>query len=600
MPQQETAKQPIKSANTQSLEPFARPLEGHRPAPAVSPTPPPSLSHATVQRALANPRALSPNDILQLQRTAGNQAVLRMITPVQNQPTSPQTLTISTPSKANAQPRIQRKRGKKQALGSEQDGSLQENEDRSDFSLRPTARHYLEDGGTRRWMKDVGSFPSKYLQGIDVPLRLYRQYKSKNRGNAEEQLDLLMHIQRELANSRYQTNFKDTSTFRKRELATTRLKNEVDQELATNAKRLVNVASQNDKAKELLRIGFTKDFLRDLNGTDLDLLYAGHVYLTYQQMGPAQAAFDALNPVQRDEGKFKYNDNKYIERTRGDLLVAQQMVISHHHAAIGGAYARAFKHEPMGKHELKKVKKDYLRNKDFIGEGNLDFVKNKGKKTLQEVVQDNSNLSKPELEAIRVYTTSKYKELNATMHDYRLDNSQEQRGFEGFSSINQLLMSALSKLPPYTGGPLMRGDFDFSGLTNTLRPGTIYQTPSVLSTTKNAQPPWGNIWWRINVASNSRGRDVENISVALGEGEVLFPPGTKFKIIDILKRQTADPFGLGPNPDPDGFRREGETTEDWVRRIYKSESKQKISNSTMSYLIKYINACSNLILVQEI
>lgn len=41
--------------------------------------PTPSLSQATIQRALANPRALAPNDILQLQNTIGNQAVQRML-----------------------------------------------------------------------------------------------------------------------------------------------------------------------------------------------------------------------------------------------------------------------------------------------------------------------------------------------------------------------------------------------------------------------------------------------------------------------------------------------------------------------------------------
>jgi hypothetical protein len=38
-----------------------------------------SLSHAVIQRALANPRTLAPSEILQFQRSAGNQAVQRML-----------------------------------------------------------------------------------------------------------------------------------------------------------------------------------------------------------------------------------------------------------------------------------------------------------------------------------------------------------------------------------------------------------------------------------------------------------------------------------------------------------------------------------------
>src|SRR5688572_7771207 len=114
MPQQEPAKQQLaKSANTQRLDPYALPLESHRPAPTVAPTPPPSLSHATVQRALANPRALSPNDILHLQRTVGNQAVQRLLNPVQ----SPVQRVVAVP---DSQSLIQREWGKKQGSSIEQ------------------------------------------------------------------------------------------------------------------------------------------------------------------------------------------------------------------------------------------------------------------------------------------------------------------------------------------------------------------------------------------------------------------------------------------------------------------------------------------------
>src|SRR5687767_11005795 len=54
----------VNSAKKQGLVPAAQQLD---------------LSQAVVQRALANPRSLAPNDILQLQRTVGNQAVQRLL-----------------------------------------------------------------------------------------------------------------------------------------------------------------------------------------------------------------------------------------------------------------------------------------------------------------------------------------------------------------------------------------------------------------------------------------------------------------------------------------------------------------------------------------
>src|SRR5689334_21336804 len=71
--------QQVKSAQAQSVaHPGSLPQSSqlsHHPTSA----PQSALSQSTVQRALANPRALAPNDILQLQRTAGNQAVQRML-----------------------------------------------------------------------------------------------------------------------------------------------------------------------------------------------------------------------------------------------------------------------------------------------------------------------------------------------------------------------------------------------------------------------------------------------------------------------------------------------------------------------------------------
>jgi predicted ABC-type ATPase len=80
MPQQDAAgQQRGEPAKTQSIGFPDHAHAVHHPAPAAVPAPPPGLSHAAMQRAQRNPRALSAGDILQLQRIAGNWAVQRML-----------------------------------------------------------------------------------------------------------------------------------------------------------------------------------------------------------------------------------------------------------------------------------------------------------------------------------------------------------------------------------------------------------------------------------------------------------------------------------------------------------------------------------------
>src|SRR4051812_32376972 len=75
-PHKPAIEQPIKSA--QGVAQLGKLPYPHQPS-QQSGTTQTALSHTTVRRALANSRALAPNEILQLQRSAGNQAVQRML-----------------------------------------------------------------------------------------------------------------------------------------------------------------------------------------------------------------------------------------------------------------------------------------------------------------------------------------------------------------------------------------------------------------------------------------------------------------------------------------------------------------------------------------
>ena len=237
--------------------------------------------------------------------------------------------------------------------------------------------------------------------------------------------------------------------------------------------------------------------------------------------------------------------------------------------------------------QLQKATTKYVRNKDFVGQGMLDIVKNKGigTKSLDELINDNTGLLPQEIEAIRMYSSSVYQPMNATMQDIRLDDPKAQKNFKGYSALNQLAMSGLSKLPSYSGTEVWRGDRLFAGMLNTLRSGTLYQTPSFLSTTKNKTfaTTGANIGWIIKVASNSRGKDIEDISVNSKEGEVLFPPGTKLKITYVVRRVFSP---LDENLKPEHVKRDDEDMAAYQRRMYESDDGKKLPNDKLLFALR--------------
>lgn len=484
--------------------------------------------------------------------------------------------------------------------GEEEDPTDQETMDREHFPL-DAHRRYLQDGGTSRWMDDAGSTKygigtsRKALSQIDTNLKLYRQYKSKKMGNAEAQGNLLLGMKRALATSKYQTNDdKNTKTFIRRKQATSMLTQEVKEEIQSNPQRLLKIASPSDQVKELVKVGFTSDYLGKILKRDLKLLYQAHTGLSHHQTKLAQEAFDELNPIEREEdGAFKYS-GPYISRTRDTFHFAQQLLSAHHHQAIGGLYASAFgTPAPMDNARLDKVTNKYVRNQDFLGATTLDKVRksNNATRTLEELVSDHPNLSSQEIEALRIYTSSKYRQMNATMHDVRMDDPKQQTGFKGYSSISQLASSGLSKLPSYQGSYTYRGDSNFGGLVNTARAGTVFKTPSFMSTSKQAGigNAFGtNVGWLVKLASKSRGKDLEHISVAALEYEVLFPPGTKMKVVDVYHRS-----GSANGP-------ENETPQQKMKRRWKSERGKPLTKEAYDFAAMFNETRNTLIVLQEV
>lgn len=482
------------------------------------------------------------------------------------------------------------------------DDTAPEDESYNPEMLPQKKGRYLQDGGTSRWTKETTkkkkgfSVSRKNLGDVDQTLKLYRLHKSKNRGNAQEQATLLKSLQSSVTKSNYQgtDNIKSTLTHLRRRNAMNNLREELKGEFRRNALRLARVASYGEQVKELGKVGMMPEYLNGLLKMDVKRLYEAHVYLSFGQKDLAQKVFDKLNPVEREQtGALKYAGD-YVKRSRSRVHFAQQMLTAHHHETIGGEYGRSFAPSSIDDQRMGEITTSYLRNADFL-KGVVNAVKKPayGKK-LTTVVENYPDLSSQELEAIRVYTSDTYKQMNATMQDIRLDDPETQKGFKGYTSISQVAVNGLSKLPSYTGSMLYRGDGNFGGLAEAAKVGTSFRTPNFMSTSKDIGRA-GNfgvsVAWIVLPAANSSGKDIETISTASPEQEVLFPPGTKMQIVDVIR---------GPKNSTIPAGEKGPAARERVLKYWKTDSGRPIPTQYLPFMEKFRAVRNTLIIVQEV
>lgn len=461
---------------------------------------------------------------------------------------------------------------------------------------------YLQEGGTSRWQKDTTtkkkgfSVSRKNLSEVDESIKLYRLYKSKNRGNAEEQAKLLKGLESSVTKSNYQgNNLKNSKTHLRRRSAMDDLREELKGEFRRNALRLIRVASYGEQVAELVKVGMTPAYLNGLLKMDVQRLYEAHVALAFRQKDLAQKAFDQLNPVEREQtGELKY-EKQYLQRSRDRLHFAQQILTAHHHENIGGDYSQNFAPGDIDEQRMDDITTNYIRNGDFLGGVVQDVKKPLYGTKLKDVVKKYRGvLSSQELEAIRIYSSDTYKQINATMQDLRVDDPETQKGFKGYSSISQVAVSGLSKLPSYAGPMLYRGDRNFGGITETARVGTSFQTPTFMSTSKNAARAENfgfEVAWIVLPAPNSRGKDIEEISVSPREEEVIFPPGTKMQVADVIRAPQPQTIPNGEKP-PAARER--------VRKTWKTDSGKPIKDTYLNFMQLFRGSRKTLIVLREV
>jgi len=146
-----------------------------------------------------------------------------------------------------------------------------------------------------------------------------------------------------------------------------------------------------------------------------------------------------------------------------------------------------------------------------------------------------SKFSDSELFGLMGYTSNLYGAINSPL---RFDVGDDTKFTAGHRALAGSITSALHKLKPYKGTVYKHGG-DFPGYASVNVPGAIVSDMAPNSTAKNQKGPAnaGENHEVLEILTSKTGRDVSNASVfGSGEEEVLFAPGTRFRVIAAFER----------------------------------------------------------------
>ena len=175
--------------------------------------------------------------------------------------------------------------------------------------------------------------------------------------------------------------------------------------------------------------------------------------------------------------------------------------------------------------------KKFLKPKEITER--ITDVTNSMASAKQEVGYDVPDaLSIGEATAVFSYTTEDYKEIQPYLRKRaKLDQQQLNQLLQSdpesarLETLSQLTQSVMKKLPPYTGQPTRRGEKDWPGADLRFQPNNPFAIDDFWSTGVGFAFPGK---YQITVHPKGGGKRVAALSQYVHEGEVLYPPGTKF------------------------------------------------------------------------
>lgn len=133
-----------------------------------------------------------------------------------------------------------------------------------------------------------------------------------------------------------------------------------------------------------------------------------------------------------------------------------------------------------------------------------------------------THLNADEIAALRQYTKDGYLGVNSAL---RTDLEEEVK------ETVELIDSALSKLPHYTGTSLYRGEFYNCHNEKKYTKGAEFYEKAYMSTSRDLTFPGE---YRLEFIRHFSGRAIDQYSITPEENEVLFPRGTTFRVLDVV------------------------------------------------------------------
>jgi hypothetical protein len=150
-----------------------------------------------------------------------------------------------------------------------------------------------------------------------------------------------------------------------------------------------------------------------------------------------------------------------------------------------------------------------------------------------------------ELAAIYGYSTADYTAVGKLLRA-KQDTLQQPDALKPllakYDDYIKAAVSGLAKLPPYTGKTLVRCTKSLWQETiDEIAQSGVHVEKSFMSVGTKAVPAFGGIEWHIE--KSTTGKEISMFSLHQSEGEILFPPGSRFRFV---KGKVADPKGGRP------------------------------------------------------
>ncbi|MBN9391086.1 MAG: hypothetical protein J0I20_23865 [Chloroflexi bacterium] len=189
-------------------------------------------------------------------------------------------------------------------------------------------------------------------------------------------------------------------------------------------------------------------------------------------------------------------------------------------------------------------------------------VKGKKEEKLANLNEIDTQMSSREKDSVFQYTALHYKDVNNSLRNMELGgltptvseaqaDSPDPLFKSGFMSNNedkfneyklgftQNTVSALNKLPPYSG-QVYRHDKLFPGFEEVYREGATVSDMAFTSSTYKASSliKLSSVVDILTIMNSKTGRFVKPLSINQHENEVLFKPGTQFKVRKVIKGKT--------------------------------------------------------------